>query len=409
MGNWVVVVDDEALSLTSAKTLLGSEDMKISCLRSGRDLLKFMDKNEPDLILLDVMMPEMDGFETLEILRKREKEEGKLETPVIFLTGDMDESTEQRGLKLGASDYIHKPFNKDILIRRINNTIQNSRKIESLTEDATVDKLTGFLNKTSGIEHICDLILRESGTFMILDLDSFKLVNDLHGLLAFFCDMSNDTAIRALADRLNEQFTSEVTSILGNDHGIPVGISIGAVNVPLYGRNYETLFKMADEELYKAKQNGKHCCSIYSDSSDAAPEANSPEDELERISRIIEERNEGREALVLGTESFTAVYHFVSRYNSRYGGRALKLLLVVSVEDETEQLAEKTMTELGNVLKTGIRKSDIIMKNKTNQFFVLFPVMNVSAYEKVIERIIEEWKRVPGFDRCKVSYAVEVC
>lgn len=67
------------------------------------------------------------------------------------------------------------------------------------------------------------------------------------------------------------------------------------------------------------------------------------------------------------------------------------------------------MTELGNVLKTGIRKSDIIMKNKTNQFFVLFPVMNVSAYEKVIERIIEEWKRVPGFDRCKVSYAVEVC
>lgn len=115
--------------------------------------------------------------------------------------------------------------------------------------------------------------------------------------------MSNDTAIRALADRLNEQFTSEVTSILGNDHGIPVGISIGAVNVPLYGRNYETLFKMADEELYKAKQNGKHCCSIYSDSSDAAPEANSPEDELERISRIIEERNEGREALVLGTES----------------------------------------------------------------------------------------------------------
>ena len=189
MGNWVVVVDDEALSLTSAKTLLGSEDMKISCLRSGRDLLKFMDKNEPDLILLDVMMPEMDGFETLEILRKREKEEGKLETPVIFLTGDMDESTEQRGLKLGASDYIHKPFNKDILIRRINNTIQNSRKIESLTEDATVDKLTGFLNKTSGIEHICDLILRESGTFMILDLDSFKLVNDLHG---------HDTGDRAL-------------------------------------------------------------------------------------------------------------------------------------------------------------------------------------------------------------------
>ncbi|MBR6158677.1 MAG: response regulator [Lachnospiraceae bacterium] len=149
MNNWIVVVDDEALSLSSAKTLLGSEDMKISCLRSGRELLKFMDRNEPDLILLDVMMPEMDRFETLEELRSREKAQGKLETPVIFLTGDMDEGAEQRGLKLGASDYIHKPFNKDILIRRIKNTIINSRRIESLTEDATIDKLTGFLNKTS--------------------------------------------------------------------------------------------------------------------------------------------------------------------------------------------------------------------------------------------------------------------
>ncbi len=126
MSNWIIVVDDEAMSLTSVRSLLGSEDMKISCLLSGRELLKFMEKNDPDLILLDVMMPEMDGFETLKELRRSEKEGGRLETPVIFLSGVTDEATEQRGLKLGASDFIHKPFNRDILIRRINNTIKNS-------------------------------------------------------------------------------------------------------------------------------------------------------------------------------------------------------------------------------------------------------------------------------------------
>ena len=125
MNNWIVVVDDEPMSLMSVRTMLGNDDMKISCLRSGSDLLKFMDKNDPDLILMDVMMPGMDGFETYEALRENEKKMGKKETPVIFLTGDIDSSLEHQGLKLGAADYIHKSFNRDVLLRRIRNTISN--------------------------------------------------------------------------------------------------------------------------------------------------------------------------------------------------------------------------------------------------------------------------------------------
>ncbi|MBQ8970447.1 MAG: response regulator [Lachnospiraceae bacterium] len=64
MAYHIVVVDDEKISLTSARILLSEKGMQVSCLRSGKDLLKFMEKREPDLILLDVLMPEMDGFET---------------------------------------------------------------------------------------------------------------------------------------------------------------------------------------------------------------------------------------------------------------------------------------------------------------------------------------------------------
>ena len=64
MKYWVVVVDEKPLNLTHIRSILSEEDIRTSCLRSGKELLKFVEKNEPDLILLDVMMPEIDGFET---------------------------------------------------------------------------------------------------------------------------------------------------------------------------------------------------------------------------------------------------------------------------------------------------------------------------------------------------------
>ena len=119
MGYWIAVVDDEPLSLTNAKNMLHSRDMRVSCLRSGEDLLLFMEKHAPDLILLDILMPEMDGFDTYRALRKYEKETGRAQVPVIFLTGEDSSEAEKRGLKAGASDFIHKPFDEDILVNRI--------------------------------------------------------------------------------------------------------------------------------------------------------------------------------------------------------------------------------------------------------------------------------------------------
>ena len=171
MNYWIVVVDDESLSLTHAKSILKEQDMRVSCLRSGRDLLKFMSKNTPDLILLDVQMTEMDGFETYQALRSMEDEAGQAHIPVIFLSGMDDNEAEHRGLMVVASDFIHKPFDKAVLIRRILNAVKNTKVIESLTEEATIDKLTGFLNKTSGTNRVTKLCEDRTGMLAIFDLE----------------------------------------------------------------------------------------------------------------------------------------------------------------------------------------------------------------------------------------------
>ncbi len=441
MGNWIVVVDDEVLSLTSAKTLLGSEDLKISCLRSGPDLLRFMEKNNPDLILLDVVMPEMDGFETLDALRRQESAMGRLETPVIFLTGDTDDETEHRGLGVGASDYIHKPFNKDLLIRRIQNTIQNSRKIEILTENATIDKLTGLLNKASGIEKVTDMCSRMNGALTILDLDNFKLVNDLFGhemgdnvlvafadimrnntrnvdlvcriggdeFLAFLTGMEEEDAACLLTSRLNDQLAEMAIRLMGADHGVPLGISAGAVMVPEYGRVYEDLFGLADESLYKAKENGKHCCCVYSGEKTSEEDGLSAVGEMERISKILEERNEGRQALVLGIESFSAVYHFLIRFNKKYGCKAMKVLFLLSPQNENEVSLDNIMNAFGEHLKKNLSRSDIVMKNKANEYLAVLSMLDETNIDGVVNRIMEEWKNCPESEWCEVEYVMDEC
>ena len=134
MADWVIVVDDDVMNLKIAGHILSKNNMRVTALKSGQALLDYIRENEtPDLILLDIKMPEMDGFETLKKLR--EQENGKDEIPVIFLTANDDEESETTGLSLGAMDFIKKPFVPEVLTLRVRHIIELIRLQRNLAQE----------------------------------------------------------------------------------------------------------------------------------------------------------------------------------------------------------------------------------------------------------------------------------
>ena len=109
----------------------------MSCLKSGEEAICFLQEQRPDLILLDIHMPGMDGFETIAAVRGDEK---TADIPVIFLTADDDSETETRGLKAGAMDFIKKPFVPEVLLLRVRHTLELIRLQSDLARE--VEKKT---------------------------------------------------------------------------------------------------------------------------------------------------------------------------------------------------------------------------------------------------------------------------
>lgn len=153
--NRILVIDDDINLLKSAESILLQCDYQVSMAKSGKQAISFLKKElKPDLILMDVDMPELDGYETLQQIQEMKGCEG---LPVIFLTGMDSVRYEIKGLEMGAVDYITKPFVKDILIARVKTHINRSKKTGmSVSEEASVieydseklEKMQKILTKT---------------------------------------------------------------------------------------------------------------------------------------------------------------------------------------------------------------------------------------------------------------------
>jgi len=127
----ILVVDDDVMNLRIAEKMLESQ-FHIECVKSGREALEFVERVIPNLILLDLHMPGMDGFQVIEALRAEEKYR---EIPVIFLTADSDRNTEVKGFREGALDFIAKPFIADITISRVNRILELNRLQKDLQRE----------------------------------------------------------------------------------------------------------------------------------------------------------------------------------------------------------------------------------------------------------------------------------
>lgn len=136
-SDWILVVDDDTANLKVASHILSGAKMRVSCLKSGEEAIQFLQTNRPDLILLDIHMPGMDGFETIAAVRENKE---TADIPVIFLTADDDSEAETRGLKAGAIDFLKKPFVPEVLLLRVRHTIDLFRLQADLAHE--VEKKT---------------------------------------------------------------------------------------------------------------------------------------------------------------------------------------------------------------------------------------------------------------------------
>ena len=402
----ILVVDDEPVMLVLAEKIL-SPHYEVLTAKSGADAIKIFETKKPDLILSDLKMPEMDGYDLHKILQEKLSEP----VPVIFMTADDSDESESKGFALGAADYIRKPLKADILLRRVGNIISSLEKIYSLTTAAETDPMTGILNKTASQEKISALASKSPGAFLMIDLDSFKLVNDIYGhsmgdgilitlvelikrsinlsdgdlagrmggdeFVAYLQNVHDEKILQEKTLFINEELVEFAKGYLGENMEIPLGVSIGAVFAPDEGTSFDELYKKADSALYEVKQHGKHGLAIYGEKNQSE-EVFGEVDKLSQMCMILGERNIGEQAYFVDFENFKIIYRLLARMASVNHGSLQLLQFVIKSEDFSAEFKEE-------LFKT-LRKSDCITQSG-NKILVIFMEATQEEAEEVKDRI----------------------
>ena len=289
----VVLADDDPSIRLMIRHVLESEDYDIVEAADGIEAIKAVDKHHPALVLLDAVMPGIDGFTTC----KQIKDKGHTDVPVMMITGLDDAASVERAYEVGAIDFITKPIKWAVLKHRVRSVVTAvvaERKVELLAYRDTLTNLPNRLLFADRLEHSIDRAARhrESLALLLVDMDDFKLVNDSFGHEA------GDKLIKAVGDLLarslrradtvarlgGDEFAVIVEGIDGTDDAISIadnlstilehnvrlddqetftGASIGIAIYPEDGEDARTLLKNADTAMFRAKENGRHCFQFY--------------------------------------------------------------------------------------------------------------------------------------------------
>ncbi len=281
----VLLVDDVSFNVQMLAELL-KDDYQILEASSGKACLELLEKNRSvDLILLDVEMPEMDGYEVCRCLQREEKTRN---IPVIFVTARDNEEDEEKGLKLGAVDYIRKPFSPAIVEARVKTQITLKQQCDQLQRLAMHDQLTGLYNRHYLIDTAARKIARalrhkQGLSLIIIDIDHFKLINDQYG------HCGGDAVLRDIAATLLElSRTEDIVSRVGGEEfvillehcdiksaenkaelmreaielrkpqGISVTASFGVTELSVNGEGFIKFLDRSDSALYQAKNKGRN-------------------------------------------------------------------------------------------------------------------------------------------------------
>ena len=288
----ILVVDDEGINRSTLSNLL-EDTYEIVLAKNGVQALKRISSDSSiDLILLDVMMPEMDGYEVLKAMKDNEQ---IANIPVVFITSKNSTKDEEIGLRLGAVDYISKPFNPTIVKLRLDNHLRSVRQRKLLEVMVGVDGLTEIANRRRFDETLSREWLQSRRTgaplsLAMIDVDFFKAFNDNHG------HAEGDIALKVVANTISKtvkrpgdlvaRYGGEEFVLLLPDtdregaklitervrlsieqreinHGFSsaskhLTVSIGGATMVSTGMPEDTIVKRADQCLYRAKDLGRN-------------------------------------------------------------------------------------------------------------------------------------------------------
>lgn len=406
----ILIVDDMIVTLMMTENMLCGHYTTF-CASSGQEAIEIYRREHPDMVLSDLRMPGMSGLELQQVLQK----EMQKNIPFMFMTADHDEDMESRGFENGAMDFIRKPFRPDVLLRRVGNILQTVDQIEGLKRHASIDSLTGLLNKSSAEEELKTVCTQASGALLMIDLDSFKPVNDIYGhsmgdkvlmsfadilrvsvrpddvlgrvggdeFIAFCHGMHDEPGISHKAASINERILNTAKELMGDDMSIPIGASIGCVFVPKGGTDFASLVQKADKALYEVKQNGKHGYRVYSEETD--DEAEQKLSSLADLEMVLSERSPGKGAMKVPFEEFRAVYRFLRRTTDNFN-KSGSLLRFSLPKEATSEEADEFLSLLCSTLRMG----DVVTKNGS-QFLVLLVNTNFPKLSNAVERLRKKW------------------
>lgn len=287
----ILIVDDSLLQATQLKTII-EDEYDVSIAQTAEDGLHRAHDEDFSLILLDVVMPEMDGFT---LLKKLQEELITQNVPVILITSLADAVSEQRGLVLGAVDYITKPYIPLIVKARVNTHIKLYRYRRQIEEQSMTDQLTGVANRRRYDQYSLTkwheaARLRVPFSICMFDIDHFKVYNDTFGHPA------GDRVIASTAKTISSHLkrSTDFVARYGGEEFVAISmgepsekifeylqkirqaiedlhishnpdvsewvtVSIGGVTViPETGNDYDIYLKIADTMLYDAKKHGRN-------------------------------------------------------------------------------------------------------------------------------------------------------
>jgi len=281
----ILIVDDSPTNIQLLAACLKS-DYRLKIATSGEQCLELIAENiQPDLILLDVEMPGLNGYQVCEKLKQKESTSS---IPIIFVTGRQGDEDETKGLMLGAVDYITKPIRPAIVVARVKTHITLKLQHDKLISMAMHDQLTGLYNRHYLLEVATQKVAKALRhkyplCLLMIDIDHFKAINDNHG------HHSGDLVLKAVAKELatgnrEEDITArfggeEFVIIFDHCHfvdaqkkanlilrkiedlqpeGLNVTVSIGLAKLIKSDEQFSNLLKRADLALYEAKGKGRN-------------------------------------------------------------------------------------------------------------------------------------------------------